>query len=119
MKPKSIRPFLGSDDYQQSRKFYTLLGFSENWTSVDMCYFDRKGFGFYLQNAHVEDWINNTMLFMEVEDLTETLEELRTLDLESAFPKVKLSEVVHNDWGSEFFLHDPSGILWHIGKFKK
>ena len=21
------------------------------------------------------------------------------------------------DWGNEFFLHDPSGILWHIGKF--
>ena len=28
-----------------------------------------------------------------------------------------LSEIVKNDWGNEFFLHDPSGILWHIGKF--
>jgi hypothetical protein len=28
-----------------------------------------------------------------------------------------LSKIVNNDWGSEFFLHDPSGILWHIGCF--
>ncbi len=21
------------------------------------------------------------------------------------------------DWGKECFLHDPSGILWHIGEF--
>ena len=30
---------------------------------------------------------------------------------------VKLSAIQQFDWGREFFLHDPSGVLWHIGHF--
>ncbi|PRP67626.1 VOC family protein [Nonlabens agnitus] len=119
MTPKGIRPFIGSDDFEQSKDFYRLIGFTENWSSTTMSYFDLGGFGFYLQDAHVEDWINNSMLFLEIEDLEKTLEHFKSLDLPSKFKKVRLSEIVHNDWGSEFFLHDPSGILWHIGRFAK
>jgi catechol 2,3-dioxygenase-like lactoylglutathione lyase family enzyme len=112
---KSILPFIGSDDYDTSRTFYKKLGFKEVWYSPSMCRFDWDGFGFYLQNAHVQDWVENTMLFLEVEDLEGTLEHIKSLDLTAGFPKSRLSEIVIADWGNEFFLHDPSGILWHIG----
>ncbi|BAO54693.1 VOC family protein [Nonlabens marinus] len=114
---KSILPFIGSDDYNTSRTFYKKLGFEEVWYSSSMCRFSLDGFGFYLQNAHVQDWVENTMLFLEVEDLEETLKIFKSLNLPAGFPKSRLSEIVKNDWGSEFFLHDPSGILWHIGSF--
>lgn len=119
MKPsgKSIRPFIGAKDYDLSRKFYSELGFQENVLPHHMSYFYTGDFGFYLQDAYVKDWIDNSMIFFEVEDLEVSLKAIQDLDLPNKYSNVKLSNIVYNDWGDEFFLHDPSGILWHFGVF--
>ncbi|KGL63258.1 glyoxalase [Polaribacter sp. Hel1_85] len=116
---KSVRSFIGAKDFQESRSFYKIMGFSEVVLSENMSLFkiDEK-LSFYLQKAYVKDWVDNSMLFLEVEDLEEYLVELKSKKLTEKFSKVRLSEIVVNDWGKEFFLHDPSGILWHIGNFK-
>jgi len=57
------------------------------------------------------------MLFLEVDDVDRYLLELRELGLTEKYEMVKISDIQENDWGQEFFLHDPSGVLWHIGKF--
>ncbi len=117
---KSIRSFIGAREYQTSRKFYQALGFEEVVIDPKMSYFRvTETLGFYLQDYYVKDWVDNSMLFLEVDDLEEWLEKIRTLDLPSKFKGVRLSGIHINDWGNEFFLHDPSGILWHIGTFKK
>jgi len=82
-----------------------------------MSYFHIEDFGFYLQDAYVKDWIDNSMIFFEVNDLDSTLKHVRDLRLTDNYENVRLSEIVYNDWGNEFFLHDPSGILWHFGNF--
>ena len=48
-----------------------------------MSYFDTFGFGFYLQNAYIKDWIDNTMIFMEVENVKQFWNELILLNLTS------------------------------------
>jgi len=115
---KSIRTFIGSKDYNESRSFYRALGFEEFVTSENMSYFSMDNLGFYLQDAYVKDWTDNTMIFLEVEDLENTLEHIRSLQLAKKYKNVRLSDIVYNDWGNEFFLHDPCGILWHFGIFK-
>lgn len=118
MKTKSIRPFIGSKDFDTSRAFYKELGFEEAYTSKNMIYFridDRVGF--YLQRAYVKDWINNTMIFWEVENLDLQFSAIKELNLPTKFPGVKLAPIQNLDGGREFFLHDPSGVLWHIGEF--
>ncbi|MEP2446062.1 MAG: glyoxalase [Balneola sp.] len=115
---KSIRPFIGAKNYTVSRRFYRELGFEEIITSPKMSYFHIDGFGFYLQDAYVKDWIDNSMIFLEVNDLEDTLKHVQSVGLTDKYENVRLSEIVYNDWGNEFFLHDPSGILWHFGKFK-
>ncbi|WGD33986.1 glyoxalase [Olleya sp. YS] len=115
---KSIRPFIGSKNFNISRNFYSDLGFNEIITSENMSYFHIQKFGFYLQDAYVKDWVDNSMIFYEVENLETSLERIKNLNLTEKYDNVKLSEIVYNEWGNEFFLHDPSGILWHIGKFK-
>lgn len=117
-KIRSIRAFIGAKNYNLSRAFYKDFGFEEIKTSEKMSYFKSGNFGFYLQDAHVKDWIDNTMLFLEVESVEQHLSNLKKLNLESKFDGVRISEIVYNDWGSEYFVHDPSGILWHIGEFK-
>lgn len=114
---KSMRPFIGAKDFGTSRNFYKDLGFEETALGDGMSVFKMGDLAFYLQNAYVKDWIDNTMIFMEVVDVTQFYNDLTALDLPAKYENVKLSSIRNEDWGSECFLHDPSGILWHFGAF--
>jgi catechol 2,3-dioxygenase-like lactoylglutathione lyase family enzyme len=118
-KAKSIRPFIGAKNFDLSRNFYRDLGFEESILSSTMSYFKTGGLGFYLQDAYVRDWVDNSMIFLEVEDVERHWKDLSALNLTSRYEGVRLEPIRKNDWGSECFLHDPSGILWHFGEFKK
>ncbi len=72
---------------------------------------------FYLQDAYIKDWIDNTMLFIEVENADEFQTHLQELNLPDQYEGVRLSPVKTMPWRKECFLHDPSGILWHFGEF--
>jgi catechol 2,3-dioxygenase-like lactoylglutathione lyase family enzyme len=116
---KSIRPFIGAKNFELAREFYRALGFEENVLSPEMSVFKTPELAFYLQNSYVKDWIDNTMIFLEVENVESFWNELLTLDLPAKFEGARLTPIREYDWGRECFLHDPSGILWHIGEFSK
>jgi len=115
----SIRPFIGAKNFTVSRNFYKDLGFQESMLSHNMSVFSKQGMSFYLQDAYVKDWIDNTMLFLEVKHVDRYWDEILALNLPEKFKGVKLVPIRHETWGKEFFLHDPSGILWHFGEFAK
>lgn len=117
-KAKSIRPFIGAKNFEVSRSFYRDLGFEEIILFPNMSCFKTEGLAFYLQDAYVRDWVDNTMVFLEVEDADRFYKELLALDLPAKYENVRLEPVRQYDWGKECFLHDPSGILWHFGEFK-
>ena len=85
--------------------------------SHSMSLFSREKLGFYLQDAFVEDWVNNTMIFMEVDNVDVFWKELVALNLTDKYSSCRLVPVKLESWGKECFLHDPSGILWHFGEF--
>jgi catechol 2,3-dioxygenase-like lactoylglutathione lyase family enzyme len=118
-KAKSIRPFIGAENFEVSRSFYRDLGFEESRVAHNMSYFKTEGFGFYLQDAYVKDWIDNSMIFLEVDDVQRYWNELSALNLTAKYERVKLTPIRNLPWGRECFLHDPSGILWHFGEFNK
>jgi catechol 2,3-dioxygenase-like lactoylglutathione lyase family enzyme len=116
----SIRSFIGAKDFELSRNFYNDLGFRESVISKNMSYFNVYGtLGFYLQDAYVEDWVNNSMIFLEVDNVEQYYNDLKELELQKKYKDVKLVPIRIDDWGRECFLHDPSGILWHFGEFNK
>ena len=116
---KSIRPFLGAKNFDESRRFYRHLGFEEIELSNNLVLFLKEEVAFYLQDAYVKDWVDNTQVFVEVENAEQFWRQLESLGLPEKFIGVRLIPVRHLDWGKECFLHDPSGILWHFGEFKK
>ena len=118
-KAKSIRPFIGAKNFEVSRRFYRDLGFEEIVLGPEFSVFKTNGLAFYLQDAYVKDWIDNTMVFMEVEDVGRFWDELVALDLASRYKGVRVEPIRTLDWGRECFVHDPSGILWHVGEFFK
>ena len=115
----SIRPFIGANDFEVSRNFYRDLGFQESSIDSNLSLFQKERLGFYLQRAYIKDWVDNTMIFLEVENVETYWKNLLTLHLTTKYKNVKLVPIRKSDWGSECFVHDPSGILWHIGEFKK
>ena len=82
-----------------------------------MSAFRTGNLSFYLQDAYVKDWTDNTMIFLEVEDLAQYWKKLLALNLTDKYKEVRISPIKSYDWGKECFVHDPSGILWHIGEF--
>ncbi|MBD3750635.1 MAG: glyoxalase [Sphingobacteriales bacterium] len=116
-KVKSIRPFIGAKDFNISRAFYQEIGFEESVITHNLSYFKMDAFGFYLQDAYVKDWVDNTMVFMEVSDTKQFYQDLLSLNLSDKYTGVRLVPIKELDWGRECFLHDPSGILWHFGSF--
>ena len=80
-KARSIRTFIGAKNFEESRTFYKELGFREVVISDEMSYFEAfsriKGeLGFYLQKYYVEQWVNNSMIFLEVDNVDRYWEEL-------------------------------------------
>jgi catechol 2,3-dioxygenase-like lactoylglutathione lyase family enzyme len=118
-KAKSIRPFVGAKDYKTSRAFYSDLGFEEVIIASNLSLFQWGEMGFYLQDAYVKDWVDNTMVFLEVDHVTDFWEQLVKLDLSSKYEHVRIVPIKEYDWGKECFIHDPSGVLWHVGEFYK
>lgn len=116
---KSIRPFLGSKDFEVSRRFYRDLGFEETVLWKGFSVFGTGNFFFYLQSDYVKDWIDNTQVFMEVEDTESLFRKISALDLPARYENVRVVPIRSQSWGKEFFVHDPSGILWHFGEFRK
>jgi len=114
---KSIRPFIGAKNFEISRSFYRDLGFEEVTLGDSMSVFKSGNMAFYLQNAYIKDWVDNTMIFMEVDNVSRFYNELLNLDLSKKYEGVQVSPIRHEDWGSECFLHDPAGNLWHFGEF--
>ncbi|MFY7730411.1 MAG: glyoxalase [Flavobacterium sp.] len=119
MTPKviSIRPFIGSKNFETSRSFYRDLGFEENELGPGFSVFHFHHLSFYLQDYYAEEWVGNTMVFMEVENTEEFWAYLQSLNLTEKYPESKLVPPRTLPWGSECFVHDPAGVLWHFGAF--
>ena len=119
-KSKSIRTFIGARDFEISSQFYRDLGFREGCIDETMSYFQvNDSMGFYLQRYYVKDWADNSMVFLEVDDLDLCIEDLKSRKLDEKYEGVRFTKIHDNAWGREIFMHDPSGVLWHFGEFYK
>ena len=115
---QSIRTFIGAKNYETSRVFYQALGFEEVVLSPKMSLFKvNEKLSFYLQDYYVQKWCDNSMVFLEVEDLDNCWADVKGRALPEQYPTAKLSPIKELAWGREFFLHDPAGVLWHFGQF--
>ncbi|MDF2832261.1 VOC family protein [Chryseobacterium indoltheticum] len=116
-KIKSIRPFIGAKDFAVSRAFYRDLGFEEVEIDPKFSVFKKGDFAFYLQDYYSKEWIENTMIFLEIENVDLYWEELVSLNLKEKYNSTRLVPTKTEVWGKECFLLDPAGVLWHFGEF--
>lgn len=116
----NIRPFIGAKNFSESRDFYTLLGCGETRLGDMLSLFKfSESVLFLLQDYYVKDWVENSMSMLEVQDIQAWYDQCMDKGVASKFQKARLTPITEEAWGRVFYLHDPSGNLWHFCQFKR
>lgn len=107
-----IRTFIPGKDYKVSIEFYKDLGFKILWQGEDMTMFGKTSQNFFLQDFYIEDWANNCMMQMFVDDLDSLYQKVESI--KDKYDGIKFKPIFTADYGRTFHLIDPSGVLWHM-----
>jgi hypothetical protein len=108
------RPFLPTQDFDLSKRFYEALGFEKIFDG-EIAVFDVGGTGFILQRFHQKEWAENAMMQLSVEDLDGWWAHVEALDLVGRFGVRPPRAPALQPWGFRVaYMFDPCGVLWHI-----
>ncbi|TWT85778.1 Glyoxalase-like domain protein [Posidoniimonas polymericola] len=108
------RPFLPVKDYAVSRDFYQALGF-EMLLDSEVAIFAAGSGGFILQRHYQQQWAENTMMQLMVDDLNAWWAWIVSLDLPGRFGVQPPKPPTLQPWGLVVaYVYDPCGVLWHV-----
>ena len=106
-----FKVYVPAKDFEQSKRFYSALGFamSEGWGGT--ADFALNGNRFRLQDYYVKDWANNFMVVMGVDDVEAWHEHVRKIADSGEFDNIRIT--APESVGDSVVLHvvDPSGVL--------
>ena len=109
MRVEDIRAFIPCKDYAISIAFYEEIGFSSEPVSEDLTLIYNGDCYAFLQQFYREDFAQNFMLQICVEDIQEAHSRSS-----NSVHKTKISAITNESWGKVFYLWGPSGELLHI-----
>ena len=113
---ESARPFLPATDLAKSRAFYEALGFKKVLDS-EVAIFAAGATSFILSQFHEENFANNYVMQLMVDDLDAWWAHIVSLDLPGKFGVDAPKPPTMMPWGLRIaYVVDPCGILWHIAQ---
>ena len=120
MKNVKLRPFIPSGkDYALAQCFFEELGFDKIYSDNGLSIFRIGGQEFYLQNFHNQEFQDNFMVELVVEELDGWWTHIQIVVKGNKYP-IKVKEPTVYPWGKrEIHLIDPSGVCWHISEAQK
>ena len=112
-----VRPFLPSKDLDVSKRFYEAVGFDKLAEGDDVAIFRAGSGGFILQRRYQQDWAENCMMQLMVDDLDAWWAHILSLDLPARFAVQPPKAPAVQPWGLRVaYLIDPCGVLWHVAQ---
>jgi uncharacterized glyoxalase superfamily protein PhnB len=110
------RPFLPTQDFDRSKRFYEALGFTKVLDS-EVAIFNAGSGGFILQRGYEKEWAENCMMQLMVDDLDAWWVHLQALDLAANFGVQSPKPPAMQPWGLRVaYVYDPCGVLWHVSQ---
>jgi len=110
------RPFLPTQDFARSVRFYEAFGFTKVLDS-EVAIFNAGSGGFILQRGYAKEWAENCMMQLMVDDLDAWWEHLKSLDLPGRFGVQAPKAPAMQPWGLRVaYVYDPCGVLWHVAQ---
>ena len=111
-----MRPFLPARDFDLSKRFYETLGF-EKVLDGEVAIFNAASGGFILQRYYQQQWAENSMMQLMVDDLETWWDHIESLDLPTQFGVQRPKPPEVQPWGLRIaYVFDPSGVLWHVAQ---
>ena len=110
---KAMRPMVPAKDFEISKRFYLELGFRPQTLADRLVEMHLGAYSFILQDHYVEEWANNFVMHVLVDDLDHWWKHICALDLTSRY-SVKVGPPKRESWGMVAGLRDPSGVLWRF-----
>ena len=117
MQGSDLKTFVGAQDYETSRDFYTAIGFALNWDQGDLAELQLDACKFFLQRYYQKDWCDNSMLHMTVDDARAWHHYIEQVLGNRKYGTARVAEPKLEDYGALVtYLWDPSGVLWHLAQ---
>lgn len=110
-----LRPFIPARDHGRSRSFYEALGFFVEYADDSIAVMSNGDASFLLQNFYVKELAENFMVQLVVSDCREWWHRHNPAAVAERFGAPAPTAPAVQPWGLTVgFVHDPSGVLWHI-----
>lgn len=117
MKIIQVRTFVPTKDFETSKQFYKDLGMRILWENHELATVGTDSQNFFLQDFYVEDWANNFMLQLFVDDLDQLYS--TAVPLIDKYEGTKIKPIFKAEYGRTFHLIGPAGELWHMTEAKQ
>ena len=118
LKASAIRSFLPARDFEQSKAFYSALGFELTWSDANLALFKSGSQCFYLQNYYVKEWADNCMLHVSVADAVLCFSQVSALLADGKYAGASVSAPKPEAYGALVtYVCDPSGVLLHLAQW--
>jgi hypothetical protein len=117
---KALRPFVPARDFTKSRDFYETLGFCAEPLGDKLVELRLGPYSFLLQDYYIEQWAENFMMHVLVDDLAAWWQHVASLDLPGRYGVQPPRAPKLENWGlTVAYVVDPSGVLWHFAEIHK
>ena len=111
-----VRAFLPTKDFDLSKRFYEALGF-EKLLEGEVAIFNAGSGGFILQRYFQQQWAENCMMQLMVDDLDRWWARIESLKLAENYDVPLPKAPALQPWGLRVaYVIDPAGVLWHIAE---
>ena len=108
---KSINTYVPAENFEESKQFYTDLGFelTVGWGGTFDCRLG--GALFRLQNYYVKDWAENFMMKFEVDDARAWYEHVKPIIDSGRYKNARVGAPEMTGDTTIVHVHDPCGVL--------
>ena len=114
MKLLSLEPFIPSGkDFSNTKQLFQELGFKINWDAGDYVGFERDGCKFILQKYDNEEFAQNLMINVKVDNAEEFWKFVTEKKLPEKFG-IRISKPTQQPYGKEVNIIDIAGVCWHF-----
>lgn len=111
------RVFLPTKDLTRSIDFYTRMGWSVAYRDDDLALVKLGASHVFLQRYYRQEWADNTMVHLVVDDAVAWHETAERVKVEGSFEEVRIRPPFRESYGA-LVTHviDPAGVLLHFAQ---
>jgi len=111
------RIFLPTRDFARSIDFYGRMGWQTRFRDESLALMELGASRIFLQKYYQQEWADNTMVHLVVDDAVGWHEVAERVKQEGGFDDVKIRPPQREDYGA-LVVHviDPAGVLLHLAQ---